>query len=321
MNTAPSSPESASPLRTQHEPPSYLFVLAAGIATSALTLFAIYWLDRKTDDFHVMGWYWHYIIPIGAILVGMVAASGYGIVSWFSGIKIVRLLMVAVVVLQVGVYFGAQYIEFKGMHLYYKDTGNAVGFIEYFDLNARSFAWKQDNDKAGEPLGVWGYLFRALEIVGFAGGGLVVPALLCTQEYCDPCRRYMRSKVVASIPGSIKPQKFKKADIAGAAAHQEQQAAAAESARQFLEMLRQMAAEGRAEDFKKATAPLMTRKSGKAAYLLPVRYTVHLVGCRQCGTGWLKFQQLTGQGKQMKTTDLGRYAATPEFVTAMQARA
>ena len=148
-----------------------------GLGHLGITLLGIYLLDASGADFHIMGLYADYIIPAGAMIAGIAASSGYGIASWLTGVKITRSLLLAVLAIQVIVYFAAQYIEFshlKLMHL----NGTPVGFFEYYDYVARSFAWKHDGGGHGEPLGIWGYFFRGLEIVGFAGGSLIVPLVM-----------------------------------------------------------------------------------------------------------------------------------------------
>ena len=105
MSTTPPSPESTAPQSSQGEPPSYLLVLFAGLATTAFTLLGIYWMNIHFPDINVMGWHLDYVIPAGAILVGIVSALGYGVVSWMSGIKIVRGLFWAVLFFQFSALF------------------------------------------------------------------------------------------------------------------------------------------------------------------------------------------------------------------------
>src|SRR5262252_10406441 len=92
-----------------------LAVLLAGVTTTVLALLGVWWLDNNTTDFHVMGWYGDYVIPAGALLVGMAAGSGYGIASYLTGFRIRSAVLAAVVALQLGGYAAAQYLEFRSL--------------------------------------------------------------------------------------------------------------------------------------------------------------------------------------------------------------
>jgi len=309
--------ESTAPQPSQGNPPSYLLVLFAGLATTALTLFGVHWINVNYPDITVMGYYVEFIIPVGAIGVGIVAALGYGIVSWASGIKIVRGVCWAVIFFQVCAYCGAQYLEYKHAMTQYPQLH--WSFFEYFDRVTRLFVWKStDSTGEGTHLGVWGYGCRALELIGFTLGGLIVPAVLMKKPYCDKCRRYMKYRSLGLVPGSAPEKKVKKADTAGQAAAKAEQEAALASAQGLLGMLRQMAAEGRADDFQNAVKPL--KIGNKASLKLPVRYRLGMSSCGKCAAGSLRIWEVTGRGKQIKQTELPRTDASPEFVTGISAK-
>ena len=61
-----------------------LGMLLFGLGTSVGTL-AIVWILGMFTEFRPMGWYANYVIPIGAILVGLVSGCGFGIGSWVTG--------------------------------------------------------------------------------------------------------------------------------------------------------------------------------------------------------------------------------------------
>jgi len=113
-------------------------VLGAGLITTTLALLGVYLLNRHADA-NVMGWYANYVIPVGAILVGLAAASGYGLASWFAGVKITKMLLWTIVLVQIAAYFAAQYIEYTVLKPVYRD-GTPLGFWEYFDAATRAFA-------------------------------------------------------------------------------------------------------------------------------------------------------------------------------------
>lgn len=314
MNSDPTLDSTPSPAGPQEEQ-SFSLVLISGLLTTALALFGVYLLDVKAEDFHIMGWYANYILPVGALLVGLVAASGYGLASWFSGIKITRGLLWAVLVLQLAAYFGAQYIEFKGRRLVHRD-GRPVGFIEYFDFAARSFAWKQKDGSMGQPLGAWGYAFRGLEIAGFALGGLLVPIALRKVPYCASCRRYMRTRQLGLVSASVPARKVKKSDAVGLAAYQSEQEQAFAAGKTAWETLRKLAETNQSADFQNRLADL--KAGGKSAAKLPQRFSLQLVSCNRCQSGWLNVLLLSGQGREIKQTNFARADLHPEFVRALQ---
>ena len=297
------------------EEKGYGSVLFCGLATTAFALFGVYLLDRSATDFHIMGWYANYILPIGALIVGVAASSGYGLASWFSGVKISRALLWMVLGLQLLAYFSAQYIEFKSLHLTHRASGAPVGFFEYYDMVARAFAWKQDNGQSGEPLGMWGYAFRGLEMLGFVGGGLIIPAVMRKAPYCQACQRYMRTQQITLFPGSVPARKVKKSDAAAMSAYAAEQQQAFDKGKQTWESLRQLAADVKAPEFKTKLAELESGK--KAAAKLPQRFSLKLVRCKRCASGWLHVHLLTGQGKQLKQTEFARLDVTPEFVRSV----
>ena len=297
------------------EEKNHSFVLFCGLATTALALFGVYVLDRTATDFHIMGWYANYILPVGSLIVGVAASSGYGLASWFSGIKITRALLWMVLGLQALAYLAAQYVEFKSMHLFHRASGEPLGFFEYYDLVARSFAWKQDNGQSGAALGAWGYAFRGLEMAGFIGGSLIIPVALRKSPYCESCHRYMRTRQVALFPASVPAKKVKKSDMAASSAYAAEQEHALEQGKQTWESLRQLAADGKAPEFRAKLAELEPGK--RAAARLPARFSIKVVRCKRCACGRLQVHALTGQGKQLKQIEFARLDVTPDFIRSV----
>ena len=182
------------------EEKSYSLVLFYGLASTALALFGVYLLDRTTTDFHIMGWYANYVLPIGALIVGIVASSGYGLASWFSGIKITRGLLWLVLGLQFLAYFAAQYIEFKSLHLVHKTTGAPVGFFEYYDLVARSFAWQEHNGRTGQPLGSGVTGFAAWRCSGLPAAASLFPPSCAKSPTANPASDTCARSKLRSFP-------------------------------------------------------------------------------------------------------------------------
>jgi hypothetical protein len=291
-----------------------MVVILGGLATTALALLAVWALDHFTDDVHVMGWYANYVLPVGALLVGLVASSGYGVASWATGEKITKSLLWTVLLLQIGAYFVGQYIEFRGLGLHYKD-GTPVGFLTYFDFAARAFAWKKDDGTSGEPLGIWGYAFRLLEIAGFCAGSLIAPLAMKALPYCDSCRTYMKSRDAGLLPASVKAEKIRKMDGAAQSDYHASQEEAFQRGTTLLATAGDKASRRDVDGFRALFAEHAPQK--KEIEKLPTRIAVSVVGCPKCHNGYLLGTLRTGQGKQLKTRKLGRSALSPDFVRAV----
>lgn len=286
------------------------WVVAGGLATTALTLLGVHWLAANAD-FHVMGWHLNYVIPAGALLAGIVAGSGYGIVSWWKSVKITRELLWLVVALLVGAYFAARYVEFRQLDLQHED-GTAMGFLSYLDWTARSFAWTQKDGSAGEPLGLWGYAFNLLELAGFAAGGLVIPGVLRGHPYCEGCQLYLRRKSLGLLPAGVVTRKIKKHDDAGRTAYEAERGEAMARGQALLAELVGCVSAGRAAD---ATRLLEVHAGRQKEYAkLERRIDLSLATCRACRTGYLEATALSGQGDKVQRSPLGRWDVAAGFV-------
>ena len=149
---AATSAPSARPRVAGSSPVPLVFLGGAG--TTALALAGVWALSRFAET-NVMGWYADYVLPVGALLVGMVASSGFALGSWFGGARITGRLLLAVAAALVAGYWAAQLLEF---HLLFPDgasfeDGTPAGFLDYYDAVTRSFAW-EDHGKTGSALGV-----------------------------------------------------------------------------------------------------------------------------------------------------------------------
>jgi hypothetical protein len=271
----------------------------------ALALLGVHLADQAGEN--IMGWYANYVFPAGALLVGGVAASGFGLGSYFTGTKISGWGVWGVVALLLLGYWLAQFLEFRAIVAREADL-QTVTFFEFYDFVTRSITFKSTHgsSRPTDPLGAWGYAFRLLEVIGFVGGGALVPLVLRRVPYCDSCARYKRTRQVALVPAaaaekSINPKK----DPAGAAA---------QSAR--MDVARQAGWQGIEAIYKAATGPTdgLALKAAIEAHgglkrkrqvnKLQERIAVQLIYCRRCHDGLLRSLRLRGQGKKLEQIEL-----------------
>jgi len=292
-----------------------LMVLLAGAVTTALALLGVWWLDNNTTGFHIMGWYGDYVIPAGALLVGLAAGSGYGVASYLTGLRIRRGVLLCVLALQLAGYAAAQYLEFRSLMSQVEladDDGQPLTFARYYHLRAVNFAW-DNHGRPGEPLGGWGYFFMGLGVLGFVLGGVLAPAILLKVPYCERCALYMKSRTLALVPASVPYRKVSKKDPTAQAALQEENARAAASADGVIERVTALAAKGDALAINTVLAPYPARGSeARRAGKLPARLRVGLVRCRECSAGHLQPAMMTGQGRGIRVQPLARLPLPPD---------
>jgi hypothetical protein len=307
----------------EHVPRSskpYFTVLMSGVFTSAITLAGVYWLGKNTDDFYIMGWYANYVIPAGAIIVGIAAASGYAVASWLTGTRISRGLLSAVLLLQTVAYVTAEYVEYRDVMDGLKQRGLMIGqepsFPQYYDFKARSFAWKKEGggNQPGQPLGGWGYVFVLLGAAGFILSGLIAPALLYAVPYCEPCQRYMKRKRLGVLPASAVVKKIAKKDQAAQEAHAKDQEQAGVKADEALARLRAAIAEGRADTVKQE---LFAAGASKANEKLPRRVRVSLVWCKSCREGRIAMDLVSGNGRDLQQVKLSEHPVPATIVCGL----
>jgi hypothetical protein len=289
-----------------------MLVLLAGVGTSAATLGLLYAVNALFPEFHLMGWYANFVIPLGAMLVGLVAGSGYGVASWMTGAKISKGLLFQIVLLQIAVYFFSQYVEFL---LIKRQLGNPpIAFLDYFDAITRAFAFN-NNGRPGVPFGAWGYGMRALEIAGFSLCGLVAPAILFSVPYCESCQVYMRTADLGLLPAGIPPRKISKKDSEAQQAYEEEQRAALESGQKLLEQL----LDGIRENDPRRCGELLREQADRKKEIgrQTARFAVSLQHCRHCQAGRVAVKLLVGQGEEQSVTELGQTEVDADFAQSL----
>jgi len=281
-----------------------------------------------------MGWYLNYIIPAGAILVGLAASSGYALMSWLLGVKIRRALLLDILFLLFVSYFAAEYVQFRSRGPLGVPTGTQtvqtaqgpqtithyrrLGFWEYFHLKAINWTWDKESsrDKENEPLGMAGYFFVCLGILGVAFSGLIIPGILGRSPYCELCEQYMRTRQINLLPGWVPMKKASKKDAEGQAAQNQIQAAKFEEATGRLKRMVTAAQNNDPAGFLKESNQDPAER--KAAKKLARRLQISLIQCPSCSSGQIAPIWLTGQGKQLLRTKLPKVESPPDFVRAIQ---
>jgi hypothetical protein len=180
-------------------------VTGLGTASTVATLFLVEII--RGWQFDPMLFFVNYVIPAGAVGVGLVAGTGYALGSWVTQARLSRPALWYIAFLHTlawgQLYLAAWWHWQAGGH-----GGAHSGLFEWFDTMTRSMAWQGRNGHAGEPFGVFGYLVRLGELIGFVGGGLIIPAALFAKPYCDACQRYLKERTLFSLPAAAEHRGF-----------------------------------------------------------------------------------------------------------------
>src|SRR5262245_6601007 len=82
-----------------------------GLTTSLLTALILWLVQRKLGFAFYMLAFW-FVIPAGAMLSGLVAASGYYGGAWFFGRRPTRVFLINVIMISVATYFFIRYLQY-----------------------------------------------------------------------------------------------------------------------------------------------------------------------------------------------------------------
>jgi hypothetical protein len=175
-------------------------VIQTGLITSGLALFGVYVLATRINDLHLMSMYATNWLPIGPMLVGLIAGSGYILASWWFGVRVGPRMIATIVLLQLTMFMACHYADFETRDLVYRDTGQAVGFGTFFNHTTRQLA-QNDLDPTTDPSIVRGYAIRAAEAACFVAGGLLAALTLVGRPKCGLCGGLVRARTLGRVGG------------------------------------------------------------------------------------------------------------------------
>jgi hypothetical protein len=169
-------------------------VTLAGMATTLLTAAGLVYLELR-HDVAIYSFVYGFVIPIGAFLSGLVAASGYLAGARVLNYRPGRWQMASILLLSGGTFFLIYWLEYWLANVDGKPLRDLVTFGAYliYMLTHTTLDMSHGTDKPVE-LGLAGYGFAALLIAGFALGGLCIWAWLRGSAYCEACGLYMKKQ-------------------------------------------------------------------------------------------------------------------------------
>lgn len=169
-----------------------LLVAAMGFSTSAVTGIALGLIEYYTG-YAIYSWTLWFVVPIGAILAGSAAASGYYTGAMLFHQKPVGGVLFNMAAASVSAYFLVHCVPYYLVEVEGLRVKDAVSFWQYMDYNIRHTSIKllRGGASTGELGRFWGYAYASLQLVGFSLGGISVFVWLASNPYCEKCARYL----------------------------------------------------------------------------------------------------------------------------------
>jgi hypothetical protein len=279
-------------------PPSTFPVLGAGLATSILALVVVYALGSAENSVAVMAWCPDGVLPLGALAIGLIAATGYILGLWSARVRISRPILGVICALQLATYFAGHALTYAQSGT---GEGTRAGFATYFDRATRALG----PSRAAAPrtaLGGWGYGVRLLELTAFCACAMLVPLRRSNTPHCGRCQAYLRTKVVALVPACASSSHHDERSGPRSPEHETKKGSAFEAARDEALNLLKLAEEHRTGEF--FARALRRRDAERATAQLSLHIEVRVVSCPCCYEGRLHATLVAGHGRKTRRSEL-----------------
>lgn len=172
-------------------------VTFCGVVTSVLTAAIVFAIHQLTGV-NVFTYTLSFIIPIGAILTGMLSVSGYYFAARHFNTKpgvgfFVQMILVGVAT-QVLIYWSEYTAYMRDLSAI--EASEGVRFFEYLTTSlteARYQVGRRLDDTV--VVGQYGYALAIMQLIGFVLGAVAVYIVLRRQPMCQSCNVYMKPRV------------------------------------------------------------------------------------------------------------------------------
>ncbi|OAI56111.1 hypothetical protein AYO49_04840 [Verrucomicrobiaceae bacterium SCGC AG-212-N21] len=171
-----------------------LIVTGFGLITSTAVAWASWWMAAKWD-MAVYTFMVNFIIPAGAVICGIVAATGYWIGARLFNHRPSRTLLFNIVLVSITTFFVIHHFHYDNDEVQGVPISKLMTYPEYLVAVTEHMSYSSSRG-GGAPteLGKWGWGVAALQVIGFSIGGFVVYGWLCSVPYCDRCAKYLSEK-------------------------------------------------------------------------------------------------------------------------------
>jgi hypothetical protein len=173
-----------------------LVLALCGAITSALTAAILVFIELKWNIaiYSFTAWV---VLPAGAMLAGMAASSGYYFGARLLNFRPAKDLLVGIVAISTGTFFFIYWLEWVFLTVDGKPISEAIPYSDYltYMITHTSVSLLHGGLNNSLDLGSGGgYVYAALQIIGFAVGGFCIYVYLVGLPYCKECRLFLKDK-------------------------------------------------------------------------------------------------------------------------------
>lgn len=164
------------------------------LVTALLMAFALSWIELKWGQ-SIYGFTFWFIIPVGALGCGVVASSGSYFASKALNLRPSNATRALALFTGVATFFLTHFFTFRAIPMPSAfQASNLMNFGEYLKLAMTDITYGKIGSDSGFRLGNLGYGLAALEIAGFAAGGILLQRNLTSQPWCSNCDLYVKKQ-------------------------------------------------------------------------------------------------------------------------------
>jgi hypothetical protein len=164
-------------------------MLACGAISSILVAFVLGMIQAKLH-FALYGFSFWVVIPVGAMVSGIVAALGYRVGFSRYPYRPSPLIIGGVIAVSIATYFAIHYFAYSLTNVKGHPISDLIPFSGY--LNAVIQNTSIIGTGVGS-LGALGYIPAIADIVGFAIGGFLLCNPILSFSYCTACERHLKT--------------------------------------------------------------------------------------------------------------------------------
>ncbi len=135
-----------------------------------------------------------FIVPAGAVAVGMAAASGYYFGALYFHKRPTPILFIQMALIAAFSQFLIYYLEYATLVIDGQRISEYVQFSQYLDISLTKAHYRVGRGAGVDTgeIGSTGYWIAGLQFVGFLVGGIAIYFILSGKAVCEECQMYFR---------------------------------------------------------------------------------------------------------------------------------